>query len=763
MTGNSSQRRSGAPHRVLMLGQTPPPFHGQAIATQILFEHRWPGLEIETLRMAFSEDMESIGRLELRKLFHLFGLIRKSRRFLRQHPDALLFYPPASARWVPFLRDVVYLSMVRPLAAGTVFIFHAGGLATFASGSRLRRWLSRLAYSRADMSLEVAMESPSPHGSFAARGWQWCPCGIDVPAMHRSAPDPHRPLEVLFLGGLQEGKGVLEILRTADTLRALGKLDRFHFRIVGPWVSDAFQRDTLKTVAHLNLEQWVSFPGQLTGDAKWDAYRRADIFFFPTHYASEASPIVLMEALGSGLPIVSTEWRGIPAIVDGCSAARLAPVREPKRFADALLEFEGRRAEFPDLANDARMHYEHHFRPETFVGRVQNAFLEVGARLAAEASERPLEIAVYLADQNPRHDRSIGISRMSETMLQALARRSDARLKVITSRSSQQGPEGMDAGIRLPWSTRAKLIRMATDHLHPLMVSPENLPDVWYYPKGFLPRLSGFCRPSVVTIHDAIIQHYWDNYPQWRNSSEYVYWASALKHTLRRADVLLTVSEHSRRKLQAFMARHGLPERDIEVTHEPCIYEPIPQPETVEKEDYVVHLGSREPHKRTLQLVKLWETDTSGPRRLPPLRVVGNLSKATEEIIGRCRAIEHSPFIEDNELQVVIRRARALILPSEIEGFGLPALEAYYLGTPVCYTAGIAVGEVLEVATSRGSFVLEEPGSLEAALLDVLSQPAAETRRCGLVLREHYASTRFAEKMMRAFRRAMTVGRGRKP
>ena len=102
-------------------------------------------------------------------------------------------------------------------------------------------------------------------------------------------------------------------------------------------------------------------------------------------------------------------------------------------------------------------------------------------------------------------------------------------------------------------------------------------------------------------------------------------------------------------------------------------------------------------------------------------------------------------------LQAAYRSARALILPSEIEGFGLPALEAYYLGTPVCFVRGTSVEEVLGVATCKGGFSLDQPESLFSALAEVMRMSPGEVRECGLKLREVYAAEKVVERMMAVF------------
>jgi len=746
------------------MGQTPPPWHGQAVATQILFEHDWPGFDVQRLRMEFSEEMLEVGRFQWKKIRHLFHLIRAARRILKRTPECILFYPPASAKWIPFLRDMAFLLCVRHLAGSTVFIFHASGLPVFVQSGWIRRWLGRLAYGGVDVALEVAQESVAPHVVFGAKAWQWCPCAIQMPEMARKVAVQGEPLTVLYVGSLQEGKGLLEILKTAAILKRQGRAQDFRFRIVGKWFSREFEADVRHLQDEFELGGMVEFAGQLTGDEKWRAYAEADVFFFPTHYEAEATPIVLMEALGAGLPIVSTIWAGIPAMLDGCQSARLLPVHAPDQYASAFIDIFSRRVENCEVEEASRAFYRDRFLPERFIERVEKAFglaLRPGMSLVCDLGNdgasrnqtaiAPVRVQAYLADQNPGYDRSFGISRMSHVVLGALQAGGQIKVNAVISKTSQQAPASVDAVCVLPWGTRGKWVRLLTDHFHPLFGSHHPVVDFHYFPKGYLPLLAGLCKPSVVTIHDTIIQYDEDHYPKWRRAWEYRYWAMMLKHTLHKADRIMTVSESSKQQIHRFMDRHGIPPQEIVVTYEPCMYEQIPQPEAPVKEDYVIHLASCEPHKRTAHLIRWWHEAELQGRTLPALHLIGSTPPEVMPLVASSQRILKRPFLEDSALQAAYLGARALILPSEIEGFGLPALEAYFLGTPVCFVRGTSVEEVLGVATSKGGFDLINSTSLFVALDEVMQMSAEDVRHCGLKLRATYAAERVAEKMVAVF------------
>ena len=109
---------------------------------------------------------------------------------------------------------------------------------------------------------------------------------------------------------------------------------------------------------------------------------------------------------------------------------------------------------------------------------------------------------------------------------------------------------------------------------------------------------------------------------------------------------------------------------------------------------YFVVLGTIEPRKNHLLLLNLWarlgQGAGSGPERPPLLHIIGARGWENEQVVDmleRCKelrglVIEHNRM-DDSALAQMLCGARALLLPSFVEGFGLPLAEALASGVPV--------------------------------------------------------------------------------
>jgi len=323
--------------KVLVVGQTPPPYGGQAIMIQKLLAGNYKKIHLHHVRLAFSEDMDSIGKFQIAKVFHLFSVVAAIIYQRFRHGIEILYYPPAGPDRIPMYRDLFILICTRWLFRKTVFHFHAGGISElYPQLSLLLRLLFQIAYFSPDAAIQLSPLNPPDGQELRARHQFIVPNGTeDVYSQYLQDKHPSDSIvTILFVGILCESKGVLVALEAINHLQR--KNLKFHFKFMGKFVSDEFKSVVLETIAVHQLESSVTFLGVLAGSDKWHAYAKSDILCFPSYFESETFGLVILEAMQFALPVVSTDWRGIPSVVKDQESGYLVPIKDSAALADKL-------------------------------------------------------------------------------------------------------------------------------------------------------------------------------------------------------------------------------------------------------------------------------------------------------------------------------------------------------------------------------------------------------------------------------------------
>ena len=329
--------------------------------------------------MAYSETIDAVGKLGVSKIWHLVVLILKTWKLVLIERPKCLYYLPASAHAVPVIRDIIYLVAVRWLFKKTIFHYHAGGLPLYLEGAGWLGKLAKMVYRKADVSIELYQSEYSPGKVFDAHKTVFIPNGLDIEFVPKSRQDLS-VIRLLFLGALNEGKGVLDVIRTTALLRERGCEIACHF--VGAWASESFKSEACRLVAEEKLDGVVTFCGPMQGKQKWQAFADADIFVFPSHYCSENFPLVIIEAMAFGLPIVSTTWRGIPQLVGDSEAAVLCDLHAPEQYADTLQEIYNNRELREKMGDAGKKYYVQHYTREKFLIKMEEVFRSVIDKVA---------------------------------------------------------------------------------------------------------------------------------------------------------------------------------------------------------------------------------------------------------------------------------------------------------------------------------------------------------------------------------------------
>lgn len=325
---------------IMVVGQTPPPWGGQALMIKKLIDSDFDKIDLKFVPMAFSRDMDEIGRFRWRKLLHLPLLLGRIWQVRFQEHCSILYYPPGGESITGILRDIVVLLTCRPLFRRVIFHAHAGGFTEVADATPWPvRSLARIAYRKPDLFIQLTEKSPPDGALIRAKRIVSVPYGLPDDAANyiskfRKVTDYCQKVRLLFVGVVSPSKGVMVLLEACAQLKA-GGID-FLLRVVGRFHSPEFKRECTEFISKQNLGENIEFLGVLTGDDKWAVFCTSDIFCFPSHFESENQPLVIIEAMQFGLPIVASDWRSIPTMVRNGENGYVVPVKEPGVLAERI-------------------------------------------------------------------------------------------------------------------------------------------------------------------------------------------------------------------------------------------------------------------------------------------------------------------------------------------------------------------------------------------------------------------------------------------
>lgn len=226
-------------------------------------------------------------------------------------------------------------------------------------------------------------------------------------------------------------------------------------------------------------------------------------------------------------------------------------------------------------------------------------------------------------------------------------------------------------------------------------------------------------RRQLLTLHD-LIQLQAPGLSRWKFAA---YYAGPVRSVVRRAGVVLTVSETSARALRAWVKDDRV---EIVNAGNGCSEAFRPGPDALDASDpYVLFVGNGRAHKN-LDTV-LDALVTARDVRLVavvPEREIAELSAraAQRDVDARVRWVSG---VDDEQLAGLYRGASATVMPSTLEGFGLPALESIRCGVSVVHWAGCEA--VAEIVGERGWAVSSSHDAHEWA--DALTGAVSSARR----------------------------------
>ena len=245
--------------------------------------------------------------------------------------------------------------------------------------------------------------------------------------------------------------------------------------------------------------------------------------------------------------------------------------------------------------------------------------------------------------------------------------------------------------------------------------------------------------PVVITVHDLLFLDE-SIYPARgrRRLGRLLIWSLA-RAAARRAALVITDSEHSRRDV---VRRLGVAEEKLRVIPIGLgsRFTRVEDPRELERvrtahgagERYVLYVGNVKPHKNLPRLLRAWARLPEATRASHRLVLAGARDVGTAELealarsLGLGGSVHCAGFVPDADLAALYSGATAVVLPSLSEGFGVPVIEAMACGVPVMCSGTTSLVEVAGDAA-----LLVEPtseASIGAALAQLLGDPSLRQR-----------------------------------
>lgn len=191
----------------------------------------------------------------------------------------------------------------------------------------------------------------------------------------------------------------------------------------------------------------------------------------------------------------------------------------------------------------------------------------------------------------------------------------------------------------------------------------------------------------VVMVHDLIpITH-----PEFCRPGDRAKHERRMTNVLRHASRIIVNSQHTADELLAFADRSDLAAPPVEVAHLGLERTFDSRTRVDPARPYFLHVGTIEARKNLAFLLSVWRRlhETMG-EATPRLVLVGRYGWENEAVLDHLQRtpnlrglVHQAENLPDCALSALMRGARALVAPSSVEGFDLPAVEASAMGVPL--------------------------------------------------------------------------------
>ncbi len=197
-------------------------------------------------------------------------------------------------------------------------------------------------------------------------GIEWAKTDLDC-----KVPRSGSRFRIFHLSTLSHLKGALVLLQAIPFV--VHQRKDVEFVLAGPWSHAEDKQWADEFIRQQKIEAYVSFCGQVDVAEKMALFDSADIFVFPG-VQQEGQPLVVIEAMAAGLPVLFTDRGCLSDTVPDGEAGLVVPIGDSQQLADRMLWLLDHPEKMKAMGAFGRKRYEALYTKERHIERMIEVF-----------------------------------------------------------------------------------------------------------------------------------------------------------------------------------------------------------------------------------------------------------------------------------------------------------------------------------------------------------------------------------------------------
>ncbi len=353
--------------KILLILNLPPPFGGGEIRSKYLYDHL---IGKEEYRIISNSRKKSNKLTQGKFTFYnaFFGI-----KILIRTIFYIIFFKPRKIylgipkKFAPFIRTALIIG-VASLFKIKIYGELAGDSFLFLTRNSNFKKRTGLFFLRKITELRVLGESVKNNLS------QFNICklividnGIYVPEDVKISKEFFsNPLKLLYVGALNYLKGIKNLVESINLLKKEGI--KVHLHVMGEWSDKIQKEEILNYIKKNDIYNMITFHGLVTAGEKWKIYKECSILVHPTYW--DGQPLVILEAMGCGLAVISTSIGAIPDTMIDHYNGILLPENNPEELSTAIKYFNNNKEHILETSKNNIKTYTERFTIDSYILRM---------------------------------------------------------------------------------------------------------------------------------------------------------------------------------------------------------------------------------------------------------------------------------------------------------------------------------------------------------------------------------------------------------